>query len=1812
MDPRRRTAADPAQKRIAEALNRMRSRLLDLSGRNRLLNFRHPRRTSLRVIDELPDQLWETLLDGKSFRFIAIPKPPKQALPALRMASVDEEESESEQPITPVEVAKSLGISTSYEMPVPLMGRSVAPSRKHLDKKIQTLLFPEELETTLRKIRSTARTAIEESGANMLYLALGFLEWTESDASERTRLAPLLLLPVVLDRGSVDHNTGTFTYIISYSGEDILPNLSLGEVLKKDFGLVLPDYKDEELPETYFRKFRGILKSKPTWKLRRYITLSLFHFGKLLMYLDLDPRRWSDEQNITQHKLIRTLLDGQSQDDSPSAEEYDIDKVPDLLVKYPTIYDADSSQLSALIDAFEGRSFVIEGPPGTGKSQTITNLIAAAIAQEKTILFVSEKLAALEVVRNRLDNAGLGDFCLELHSRRTQKRALIEDIDRRLRSKGNYDQPEDFHSKITLLEKKRDRLAEYAALLNSPYGNIQKSIYDVIWSAIYWRGKVDLSQEYRAAVPVGDPSELDLAHMDEMVGILEHVQQQFQTIVDDWKSLENHPWYGFENSSVYGPDLPTVVEQLPRLRAAMEAVQDSARDLLELGEQGYDPTAKEAQQWGQPENNLAVPPEETCFDVLRQLESPNIQGNIEVFLSLLEKLNSLRIELKKHFSDPDALTEQSLSDLAVNLGRASPLFSSDTRGNEIEEFMKSLRQTSDQITRIETQREQFCAALAKSLPKTWKGLELIQKIVDCAARAPTHLLDRRDALFEKPGMTNVIVRGKTEKGALLQRKRILEKEFDLLLLPEPGELLRVMRILAFAGWFSWLTRDWWYARRVYKSFALQRKRTPSKTMAKNIRRVLEFQSDSEKFVNDPLHRRQLQHLFQGLDTDFEALETLAEWYVYVRATLDRTDPESKSIAAHLFSASPVVLESVGQFKQSLYLDIQVLLKQLEVIFLEGKVGDELKECDSLLDSVEFMAKVVQLLNTFLNKWSQSGARLTLTLTELTDGITMGKAFLGIKESANSNAGAKKALGENFRGTDTDPNFVRATLQVAQSIRSSVFPDGIKRWLFRAGDNKSFDVVRNRQEELHQRWLAFAREKNEFLELGRIDWQKWDPEGEQGTLLRSVRRIERALHHEKSLSDLLNYLKAKVQVEEAGFAALVKLVETGKLPLFHLTSVYKACVYHQLVEDIFRQYPLLRRFQGSRHETLRQDFVKLDKEILQLQRRRIASIVDSRRVPAGISRGPKRDHTDMGLIRGEISKQKRHIPIRQLVNRAGHALRALKPCFMMGPLSVAQYIEPGSVEFDIVVMDEASQLRTEEALGAIARGKQVIIVGDPKQLPPTRFFDRMIDEEELEEEDITAIEEAESILQVGEWAFHPKRRLRWHYRSQHESLIAFSNHHFYDGDLIVFPSPLGTGDELGVKYEYVPRAQYKGSRNREEAEVIARAALNHMQKHPKDTLGIVSMNIQQKDLIEGVIDRLIKEDPVARTAMEQFSDGEEPFFVKNLENVQGDERDAIFISFTYGRDATGALYYRFGPINSTYGWRRLNVLFTRARKRVVAFTSMSPDEIKILPNDPRGKKALRDYLAYARDGTLIQPKHSNRPPDSDFEKSVASALEKYGYECIAQLGVAGYFLDIAIRHPERPGNYILGIECDGASYHRQKSVRDRDRLRQEVLEHHLGWRIHRIWSTDWFANPERETTKILSILEKLRKQNPVQKEAQRVTGNGRSAAGRDAHSSDLSQKPKGSEQSKGNRQYPKTPPATIPPDPEHDHLRGPENWLELLRWGRRTNHLSPYDQNLCIRIRRCLIDSKEPSSKQKDEATEMWKAALRKGFRLHVG
>ena len=505
-----------------------------------------------------------------------------------------------------------------------------------------------------------------------------------------------------------------------------------------------------------------------------------------------------------------------------------------------------------------------------------------------------------------------------------------------------------------------------------------------------------------------------------------------------------------------------------------------------------------------------------------------------------------------------------------------------------------------------------------------------------------------------------------------------------------------------------------------------------------------------------------------------------------------------------------------------------------------------------------------------------------------------------------------------------------------------------------------------------------------------------------------------------------------------------------------------------------------------HADIRKRFIELDNEIIKLNGAKCAFSISARTVPQGNGRGAVGTWTEDAVLSNEISKQKRHIPIRQLINRAGKALIALKPCFMMGPLSAAQYLEAGKHKFDVVVMDEASQLKPEEALGAVARGKQLIVVGDPKQLPPTSFFDKMATDETSNPDDDSAVEGAESILDVCSLIFQPVHRLRWHYRSQHQSLIAFSNRYFYnERPLIIFPSPHGHSNGLGIRNHYFSDGLYEGHRNKVEAVKVADAVIAHFRNFPEHSLGVVTLNLSQRDLIEEEIDRRLKVYPQAQEYLTQWQNQGYPFFIKNLENVQGDERDVIYISTTYGHRPDGKFVMNFGPINKEQGWRRLNVLFTRAKKRIEVFTSMSPSDIRIEAGTPRGVKALKDYLVYARDEILEAPEILGKPFDSEFEVSVADMLVNKGYEIVPQLGVAGFFIDLAVRHPTRPGDFLACIECDGATYHSGLSVRDRDRLRQEVLER-LGWegKIYRIWSTDWFKDPKRQLEKLLDFLKKL--------------------------------------------------------------------------------------------------------------------------------
>ena len=438
-----------------------------------------------------------------------------------------------------------------------------------------------------------------------------------------------------------------------------------------------------------------------------------------------------------------------------------------------------------------------------------------------------------------------------------------------------------------------------------------------------------------------------------------------------------------------------------------------------------------------------------------------------------------------------------------------------------------------------------------------------------------------------------------------------------------------------------------------------------------------------------------------------------------------------------------------------------------------------------------------------------------------------------------------------------------------------------------------------------------------------------------------------------------------------------------------------------------------------------------------------------------------------------------------MTRSGDVIQKVKPCFLMSPLSVAQYLDPRLTRFDTVIFDEGSQVRPEDGIGAILRGLQLVVAGDTRQLPPTSFFDSFTDDEDEEQYEVGA-SDVESILHQARRSFSSKR-LKWHYRSRHESLIAVSNKEFYENSLLIYPSPFASEDSLGLSFRHIADGVYdrgKSRCNRIEARAVAQAVVEHFRVTPDLSLGVGTFSSAQQTAVHEEIETILREQPELE---DQFvrNDGEN-FFVKNLETIQGDERDVIFLSICYGFDQMGKLSTNFGPLNKIGGERRLNVLITRARRKSVVFSNFRAQDLPIKSNSPKAIRALKVFLEYAESGRLTEQEIVGEDTDSPFEDSVLDFLRSYGHEVRKQVGTAGFRIDLAIVNPESPGRYLLGVECDGAMYHSSRMARERDRLRQDILEN-MGWknRLYRIWSTDWFMNKAVAQRRLLEAIEAVR-------------------------------------------------------------------------------------------------------------------------------
>jgi len=1633
---------------LLSVLEKTRSRLLDTSRRNRLLNYRESAR-DVAIIDEMPDQIFEHLYhNGGHFYFDAYSE---EASDQAQTSLLIREHREPDRTL-PASAHTAEGVD-----------------RRYTDNRLQTPFGEKELERRLRKLYLEHRTIIGETGANNLYLAIGFLQWHVSPVDRLALRSPLMLLPVRLEK---ERGPGVATYRMVFDDQALDTNYSLLEKLKNDFDITLPRLQEGQSPEDYWQSVEAAVAPmrEEGWTLLREVALGLFRFSKQVMWHDLDPGRWPKHTPLTDKAIIRRILVGPGEGEAPPGQlihEYSPDDdngdeaVPDLSL----IRDADSSQFAALVDGL-GREdgLVIEGPPGTGKSQTIANLIATALDQGLSVLFVAEKMAALKVVYDRLAKAGLDHFCLQLHGLKTSKKELLQSVTDRINHR--VAKPGELASRKQELETIKKELIEFSHALSEPVGPEQLPLHRLAWRVELLRQSLPDGFQ---PLSVENPAEITLEAFHRARNLLNDLGREWAAIPPEARA----GWRGF---------LPQEYDdsQEPRLRETIDKAIQSVERLVAWLEakDTADVAPSLSEVWrllalGDVDPAQAMPPYPAGADLAlaHTVLSGDLLGEfgaliqqIDAYLQTVAIVSTVfdyQADESPDYAEKLQLHAGQLINVAckedVTIGQLASELDTIT---QVITHLRSLPEIAEPVT-------QLTDGIARTLDDYCRLDTLAAEL----AQGPVELSLHGTPIHARAPVRNYLAKAWQEFEALTAQAAALsafslDRATDTVVTRDAYEYLlqcRGKRLVLFDGRYREAKR------RVRSLLRDPRSYSRKPDFLERLGRLVDFCDARDRFAADDNFSAALGPLFKGIETDWDTLERLISFAQNLR----------EQVGLERARGILVDWDTHAERMLSVQEKLRVGLEEIQQFREIHPFPDALwqRPVTEIATTLEpWKDKIQAAVDRIAQPWCQGDVSL--------------RGALECVEAYNRARIAEQEIeGDKHFDPLIRPFWERAATRVDALhtvhtwLEERLEFDGINleilRWLMPSDDNFLRDRFITLQGEAKTFRQSVTSQISDLEGFGGVVLERWLG-GPTASLADFGEKLRKCTETFASVPLMVRWHLVHKQVCALGLEPFSELVSSGDLVGDQCGKAFEFSVYSRLVAETVARDPKLAAFGHIRYEHMRERFADLDKSMYELNAQQIAARLCKAPVPQGVGHGPVRDYTEKELLLREAGKKTKHIPIRQLVRRAGNALQALKPCFLMSPLSVAQYLPPGEIEFDLIVMDEASQIRPEDALGAIARGRKAIIVGDPKQLPPTSFFDTAVAEDEEAEE--TILDDAESILDVSLTRL-PYRRLRWHYRSQHESLIHFSNERFYQGKLFVFPSPKGTSREFGVHSTFVNTPSYrKGGSNRGEAEIVVENIFRHFHRYRRKSLGVAAFNKRHAEEIQLLLDKARQDDPAVDDLIANH-EAKEPLFIKNLENVQGDERDVIFISTTYGPEKPGdRVFQRFWPLNSDLGWRRLNVIVTRARQRVEVFTSMRPQDILIGGNARRGVRELRNYLEYAATGRVTE--HgvpTGRAPESEFEEAVAKILENLGYECEPQVGVSGFYIDLGVRHPDRPGEYLMGVECDGATYHSAKSVRDRDRLRQEILES-KGWFIHRIWSTSWFHTRAAEIDRLKRALD----------------------------------------------------------------------------------------------------------------------------------
>ena len=1631
---------------VRDHLQKWRTELIDLTKRNRLLYFKHLRSGSLQF-----EQDASTVLNGLEGRRAS-------AGWSFYLPPDPDDESHLQSPSS--EQPSVFDVSDTRAVLPPRHDELViAASQNKTSRQIRR---------SLKSLSSKSRAEFLDAGLWVLYLGLGLLRWREGEGEATS---PLYLLPVDL---KPQRERDQWRLVLSEEGEPAL-NPSLAVKLEQDLDISLPTLDDLE-DNSYRTAVAAVRRAvRPTgWRVDETAVLSTFTFHKEVIYRDLR----ANEEAVADHPMVRLLAKGPT---SAERESLCFEPEPDrgLDDRHPPeelacILDADATQRQCIIAARQGHSFVMDGPPGTGKSQTIANVIAQLIRDGKTVLFVSEKAAALDVVFSRLAEVSLDRFVLTLHSHKATRKAVAQDLGEAL-AETPQAQSRFTASDRARIKRERKQLTDYALAVNEVRRPSQQSLHEVIGEISKISGLGDYP-----VIPLPD---LDAANLD--AADLTRIEHLSARLSEAWAPVERGDEFLWRDlvehraSSSSETDCRHRVDQLREALSRLETVSEAIHEDLWIAGKSTPAMA----EWIQGLLRLVEhrPPVAGAW-----LASPDLDhdtAKVRQLAKEADELSTVEAWLAAEFSDwrqLDSLAANRLESISKSLTEIDPSFSVglDSRSGNLLAFVQALDDAGEHIGQARHSAGLLAAAFEAGriddIP-----LIAIDRLVELGRLATSDCLPERDwfyagrleAASEALGLLSEVV------PRYISTRDKLAAEFKPTVLELDLEALRKRRderlkILGKLG-------------RGYRAdkATLAAATVSGKATALTMRRLEELitwqQTHRELEETESVHaavlggyypdsdRAEFERAASAIEIATRAVQAAALWADTGGGTIDM-----RSLAAVISRDATISGVVNAADHAAAHLEAfrhGTLASQAGPAMLaheHGTLANASNWCGTLAAACSAMAAELSTIED-LSGMSVTVARAQELLVHRSE---QADRAAGVQAQAHS---IRHLIGEMAERPDSEAlhDACEWVGRIRTHLDGEIEPRTAE--LILGSDRLEADIA-DPAESVNG---ALDRLVGVFAE---------GPH--RNALIDELQHSYRGAHElldalEESVADLRtwsDYVDSRRALASEGLAPAVEECERRRTRAGDVAPTLRLALLRRWADQLFDRDDRLKPHRSDDRDSMRESFRRLDQELV---RNTAASVIN-----ACASRRPTSSAGGAGIIRQQAQLKRRHKPVRTLLSQAGDAAQRLKPCFMMSPLSVSQFL-PADFTFDAVIFDEASQVKEADAIGCIYRGSQLIVAGDDKQLPPTSFFDRMADtdEDELDQ----ASEEVlgfESVLDRCKAQGFTPLPLRWHYRSRHEDLITYSNYRFYDGKLHTFPGAMSAAHDLGVELFRVDGVYRRGATrdNLHEATKVVDRVLHHRRHHPQATVGVVALSTAQQLAVEAEIERRAAHEPELREL--EAGDRLSGFFVKNLESVQGDERDIVILTIGYGRDENDKLTMNFGPINREGGERRLNVAVTRARRRIEIVTSISGGDIRVTGGETRsdagGLAHLRGYLDFAERGRAalaVDLQDSLGDSESPFEEEVLRAVQSMGFEAVPQVGAAGYRIDIGIRHPDRPGSYLLGVECDGASYHSSKVARDRDRLRQEILEG-LGWTIHRVWSTAWFFDRGREVRALRSAID----------------------------------------------------------------------------------------------------------------------------------